>query len=150
MKKITLKVLQEITNGKLYNARDHVDEEISAIVSDSRKVVDDCVFLCIKGERVDGHDFAQDVIYNGAMAVISEKKLPNLDGTYLLVDSVLEATQAIAEYYRKSLDIKVVGVTGSVGKTSTKEFIAAVLSKKYRVHKTKGSRKNHKHPAYNG
>ena len=142
MKKITLKVLQEVTKGKLYGSRERIDEEISAIVHDSRKVVEDCVFLCIKGERSDGHDFAQDVIYNGALAVISEKKLPDLKGTYLLVDSVLEAAQAIAEYYRKSLDIKVVGVTGSVGKTTTKEFISTVLSKKYRVHKTKGNLNN--------
>ena len=142
MKNITLRTLQDITRGKLYNARNNMDDEVTAIIHDSRKVIDDCVFLCIKGERVDGHSFAQQVIDDGAMAVISEKKLPGLKGTYLLVDSVLEATQRIAEFYRKTLDIKVVGITGSVGKTSTKEFIAAVLSKRYRVHKTKGNFNN--------
>ncbi|MBQ9031721.1 MAG: UDP-N-acetylmuramoyl-tripeptide--D-alanyl-D-alanine ligase [Parasporobacterium sp.] len=142
MKNMTLRIMQEVTGGKLYNARDVMDEEVSAIISDSRKVSDNSVFLCIKGEHTDGHRFAQQVIDNGALAVISERRLPELTGPYLLVESVLQATQQIAEYYRRVTGVKVVGVTGSVGKTSTKEFIAAVLSKKYRVHKTKGNFNN--------
>jgi len=142
MKNITLKSIQEVTGGKLHNAGSSVDTEISAIVHDSRKITDDCIFLCIKGERTDGHNFAQQAVDAGARAVICERKPQNFRGTYLLVDSVLEATQRIAEYYRRSLGVKVVGITGSVGKTSTKEFIAAVLSKKYRVHKTKGNFNN--------
>ena len=142
MKNITLKSLQEVTRGKLYNARGNLDREVSAIIHDSRKVIDNSVFLCIEGEKVDGHDFAQQVLDDGAMAVISQKKLPGLRGTYLLVDSVLEATQAIAEYYRRQMGIQVVGITGSVGKTSTKEFTASVLSRKYRVYKTKGNFNN--------
>lgn len=142
MKNITLKTLQEVTRGKLYNAQGKMDEEVTSIISDSRKVSDDCVFLCIKGEKTDGHNFAQQVMEDGALAVISEKKLPGFQGAYLLVDSVLKATQEIAGFYRRTLGIPVVGVTGSVGKTSTKEFIAAVLSRKYRVHKTKGNLNN--------
>ena len=89
----------------MYNARGNLDREVSAIIHDSRKVIDNSVFLCIEGEKVDGHDFAQQVLDDGAMAVISQKKLPGLRGTYLLVDSVLEATQAIAEYYRRQMGI---------------------------------------------
>ncbi len=141
MKNITLRTIQEVTKGRLFGGKDVMDIEISGIVSDSRKVRDDCLFLCIKGEKFDGHDFAQKVIHDGALAVLSEKKL-DITGPYILVDSVLEATQAIAEYYRRSLNIKVVAVTGSVGKTSTKEFIAGILKKRFRVHKTKGNFNN--------
>ena len=142
MKNITLKIIQSVTGGQLYNAKGVMDVEVSAIVQDSRKIVDNCVFLCIKGEKVDGHSYAKQVLENGALCVICERNMPELTGPYLVVESVLKATQAIAEYYRKGLDIKVVGVTGSVGKTSTKEFISAVLSKRYKVHKTKGNYNN--------
>ena len=142
MKNVTLRQLQKVTMGRLFHAAGVMDVEISAIVSDSRKVRDDCLFICIKGAKADGHDFAQTVIENGALAVVSEKELPGFEGPYLLVDSTFEATKAIAEYYREQLDVVFVGVTGSVGKTSTKEFIAEVLSKRYRVHKTQGNLNN--------
>ena len=141
MKNITLKTMQEATGGVLYNAKGVTEKEVSAIVQDSRKIVDNCVFLCIKGQRSDGHDFARQVLEDGALAVISEKKL-DVSGPYLLVPSVLKATQDIAAYYRRVLGVQVVGITGSVGKTSTKEFVSAVLSKRYQVHKTKGNYNN--------
>lgn len=70
------------------------------------------------------------------MAVLSEEKLENPVGPYILVDSTLLAMKKIAANYRRKLDIKVVGITGSVGKTSTKEMIASVLAQKYNVLKT--------------
>ncbi|MCF0229877.1 MAG: UDP-N-acetylmuramoyl-tripeptide--D-alanyl-D-alanine ligase [Parasporobacterium sp.] len=142
MKNITLKTIQNVTGGKLCNVKSIPSTEVSAFISDSRKIIDNSVFLCIKGEKADGHSFAQQAIDDGALAVICEKDLPELTGPYILVDSVLKATQAIAGFYRKSKDIKVVGITGSVGKTSTKEFISAILSRKYKVHKTKGNFNN--------
>mgnify|MGYP000685782832 CR=1 FL=1 len=142
MKNLTMQNIAEITGGKLMNIRFDTGAEISSIVSDSRKVINDSLFICIEGEKADGHAFARQAINEGAAGVLAEKTLNNLKGPYILVDSVLEATQRLAEYYRRSLKIKVVGVTGSVGKTSTKEFIAAVLRKKYRVHKTKGNLNN--------
>ena len=142
MKNVTLRQLQKVTMGRLFHAAGVMDVEISAIVSDSRKVRDDCLFICIKGAKADGHDFAQTVIENGALAVVSEKELPGFEGPYLLVDSTFEATKAIAQYYREQLDVVFIGVTGSVGKTSTKEFIAEVLSRRYRVHKTQGNLNN--------
>jgi len=142
MKNITLRKLQSVTNGRLFNAGQYLDVEISAIVADSRKVKDGCLFICIEGEKVDGHNYAKIVVENGALAVLAEKKLEDFDYPYLLVDSTFEATKAIAEFYRKNLDAKFIGVTGSVGKTSTKEFIADVLCKKYRVQKTQGNLNN--------
>ena len=85
-----------------------------------------------------GTSFIPDVFAKGAAAVLSEQQLEDPAGPYILVESTTKALRDLAEYYRKSLDIKVVGITGSVGKTSTKEMIASVLSEKYRVLKTEG------------
>ncbi len=142
MKNLTITKIQEITGGKLYNARYDTGREISAVVSDSRKVTEGCLFLCIKGEHVDGHDFARQAIADGASFVLAEKRISNLNAAYVVVPDMLTATQALAQYYRKSLDIKIVGVTGSVGKTSTKEFIASVLKKRYYTKKTRGNYNN--------
>lgn len=142
MKNLTLRKLAAVTHGRLFNADEVQDVEITSIITDSRKVRDDCLFICIKGERADGHDFAAFAVENGALAAVSERELPGFPGAYLLVDSTFEATKEIAEYYRSNLDAVFVGVTGSVGKTSTKEFIAAVLGKRYRVHKTQGNLNN--------
>ncbi len=142
MKNLTITRIQEITGGKLYNARYDTGREISAVVSDSRKVTEGCLFLCIKGLHVDGHDFARQAVADGASFVLAEKRISNLNAAYVVVPDVLAATQALAQYYRKSLDIKVVGVTGSVGKTSTKEFIASVLKKVYYTKKTRGNYNN--------
>lgn len=142
MKDFTLKALQEVTSGKLINAESIKSVEIKKVVSDSRKVVEGTLFLCIKGENVDGHNFAKQAIQNGALAVVAEKEIPGFFGPCLLVNSVATATQMMAEYRRSLLNIPFIGITGSVGKTSTKEFIASVLSSKYKVHKTEGNLNN--------
>ena len=94
----------------------------------SRLVEEGYLFIPIRGARVDGHDFIPAVFEKGALAVLSERRLEHPAGPYILVDSTEEAMKQIAAFYRRSLDIKVVGITGSVGKTSTKEMIASVLS----------------------
>ena len=91
---------------------------------------------------MDAHKFIPAVFKQGALCVISEQELEAPAGAYIQVDSSLQAIKDIAEFYRKQLDIKVVGITGSVGKTSTKEMIASVLSEKYRVLKTLGNFNN--------
>ena len=115
---------------------------ITGAVTDSRKVEEGFLFIPIKGERVDGHDFIPSVFEKGALAVLSEHELKNPAGPYILVESSTEAMKKLAAFYRKGLDIKVVGITGSVGKTSTKEMIASVLSQKYEVLKTAGNFNN--------
>lgn len=127
-----------VPDGPAYPA----DEEISSIVTDSRKAGPGSVFAAIVGERVDGHSFIPQVFSQGAACVITEKELPDAAGCWIKVNSTLTALKGIAEYYRCYLGIPVVGVTGSVGKTSTKEMIAAVLAQKYCVHKTKGNFNN--------
>ncbi len=118
------------------------DLEVAGVVSDSRQVQKDYLFLAIKGERVDGHDFIPAVMEAGAAAAVCEVAPSEKCGPYILVGSVLQALQDMAAYYRRQLSIPVVGITGSVGKTSTKEFVASVLSRKYNVLKTEGNFNN--------
>ena len=91
---------------------------------------------------MDGHDFIPQVMENGALCALSEKELGNVPYSYILVSSCEQALKDLAEYYRLALNIKVVGITGSVGKTSTKEMIASVLEQKYSVLKTEGNFNN--------
>lgn len=127
-------------------------QEVDSVVLDSRKVTLGGVFVATVGERVDGHRFIPEVFAKGVSLVITEKTpeqvqqetgaLADAWGSYVLVQDSLQALKDIAEYYRSKLTIPVVGITGSVGKTSTKEFIAGVLSEKYNVLKTEGNYNN--------
>ena len=91
---------------------------------------------------MDGHDFIPAVFEKGALAVLSERELSEPKGPYILVDSTEDAMKKIAAFYRRALSVKVVGITGSVGKTSTKEMVASVLAQKYNVLKTEGNLNN--------
>ena len=116
--------------------------EITGAVIDSRQVEPGYLYIPIRGERVDGHRFIPDVFAKGALAVLSEEPLDNPAGPYIQVASSEQALKDIAEFYRSTLSIKIIGITGSVGKTSTKEMISAVLSQKYNVLKTEGNVNN--------
>ena len=91
---------------------------------------------------MDGHTFIPQVMEKGALCAVSEQDLGDAGYPYIRVSSCEQALKDIAEHYRRSLDIKVVGISGSVGKTSTKEMIASVLSQKYSVLKTEGNFNN--------
>lgn len=141
MKNLTLSSIAAAIKGELFCDASVINTEINGAVIDSRKVEKDYLFFAVKGQRVDGHDFIGHVYEKGALAVVSEKKL-NMGKPYILVKSSLEALKLLAKYYRSTLEIPIIGITGSVGKTSTKEFIASVLSEKYRVLKTEGNFNN--------
>ena len=117
-------------------------KEASCVVIDSRKIEAGGVFIAAKGERADGHSFISQVADKGALGVVCERTPENCSIPYILVEDSFKALRDIGEYYRKQLDVKVVGITGSVGKTSTKEVIASVLAQKYRVLKTQGNFNN--------
>lgn len=138
MKPITLKEIAAACDGQLFG-----DEniEVTSIVTDSRQVKAGSMFAAIKGERADGHNFINLCIEEGAVCALCEKE-PATECTYILVPSTLTALKQIAEYYRTKFNIPVIGITGSVGKTSTKEMIASVLSQKFNVHKTQGNYNN--------
>ena len=147
MRNMTLRNIAEAVGGTLCTEGMPADisaasTEASGVVLDSRKVEKGYVFIATRGERVDGHSFIDSVFDAGAMGVICERAPENPKGAYILVQDSFQALKDVAEYYRQQLDIKVVGITGSVGKTSTKEFVAGVLAKGYRVLKTQGNFNN--------
>lgn len=142
MKNMTLKEIAVACGGIYYGDDESYYKEVSSVVIDSRKVEKDCLFIAIRGTRVDGHMFIPQTIRDGALCALSEKRIENASYPYILVTSCEQALKDIAEHYRKSLNLKVVGVTGSVGKTSTKEMIASVLGEKYDVLKTAGNFNN--------
>lgn len=142
MENMTLANIEKACHGTYIGEEAVKGEKVSGVVIDSRQVQKDYLFVAIQGEKVDGHKFIPDVFAKGAKAVLSEKRLENPAGPYILVESCTQALKSLAEFYRKSLDIKVVGITGSVGKTSTKEMIASVLGEKYAVLKTEGNFNN--------
>lgn len=114
---------------------------------DTRKVEKDDVFLAIKGANFNGNDFALKALELGAsIVIVDEIKFAiediNTNGTIIKVKNTRQALLDLAKFYRKKLGLKVIGVTGSTGKTSTKDLIAALLSDKYKVFKTKGNFNN--------
>ncbi len=142
MKNMTLSEITTACGGTYMGNSELLSKEVSGVAIDSRKIKTDYLFIPIKGARVDGHDFIPTVIDAGALCTLSEKELPNATFSYILVDSCPQALKDLAEHYRSSLDVKVIGITGSVGKTSTKEMVASVLSQKYNVLKTQGNYNN--------
>lgn len=122
---ITLTVAQvcEILGGSLLETQGN--EVITSVVVDSREVTAGSLFVAIKGERVDGHDFANEVINLGAVAVLSEREL---DVPCIVVSNTVEALGKLGKYVRDQLSCTVIAITGSSGKTSTKDLLASVLS----------------------
>lgn len=142
MPNMTLKNIAKACDGVYIGDAKLQEKTVCGVVIDSRLVEQDYLFIPIKGERVDGHDFIPQVFEKGACCVLSERERKEPEGAYILVDSTEDALKKIAAFYRKNLSIKVVGISGSVGKTSTKEMIASVLAQKYQIHKTAGNFNN--------
>lgn len=142
MKYMTITNIASSCNGTLYNCDNILDLPVTGITIDSRNISKDFLFVPMVGARVDGHDYISQVMEMGALCTLSEKVLDNIDTPYILVESCSQALKDMAKFYRKKLDVKVVGITGSVGKTSTKEMVASILSQKYNVLKTAGNYNN--------
>lgn len=142
MKKITVGQAAEACKGVLKGSAEDAQLVIKNIFTDSRKVGEGSLFAAIKGERADGHDFINPCFEKGAVCAISEKEMDTGGKPYILVKSTLQALKDIAAFYRGLFDIPFIGVTGSVGKTSTKEMLSSVLSQRFRVHKTQGNFNN--------
>lgn len=113
------------------------------ITTDTRKLESGSIFFALKGENFDANTFAQSAIDEGCLYAIVDNELVCNESNILLVDNVLETLQQLANYHRKQLNIPVIGITGSNGKTTNKELIYAVLSKKYNTYATKGNLNNH-------
>ncbi len=142
MKNMTLANIAKAANGQLIGGEGRENLEITGAELDSRKIKEGNLFFATPGERVDGHKFIADVFEKGAYAAVCEKLPENPAGPCILVESSFQALEDIAAFYRRQIDCRVVAITGSVGKTSTKEVVASVLSEKYNVLKTEGNLNN--------
>ncbi|MDY7395408.1 UDP-N-acetylmuramoyl-tripeptide--D-alanyl-D-alanine ligase [Aureibaculum sp. 2210JD6-5] len=113
------------------------------VSTDTRKIEKDCLFFALKGDNFNGNKFAKDAIKKGASYAIIDEAIYQTNNNCILVNDVLETLQKLATFHRKELNIPIIGLTGSNGKTTTKELINAVLSKKYKTTATRGNLNNH-------
>ncbi len=138
--KLTVEQIAQATGGKIL--QQHQDSFASFGI-DSRKIAKGGLFFAMKGENTDGHLFLQDAFRNGAAGAMVERVgepfMAAPQKTLILVDDTMKAIQDLAAFVRNQSPSKYVGITGSSGKTSTKEFTAALLSKKYDVYKSEGN-----------
>lgn len=115
----------------------------TGICTDTRNILNGCLFVALKGERFDANEMVNEALQNGAAHVLTSNTSFKNDNRCTVVPDTLVALQNLATYHRQQLHIPVIGITGTNGKTTTKELTAAVLSKKYRVLATKGNLNNH-------
>lgn len=144
MIKRTLKQISEMISAS-NDVSTFADTLITGVCIDSRKIEPGNLFIPFKGEHSDGHKFVEDSIKKGAAAALWQRDVPNPPThlPILMVDDCLVALQELARQYRKELAIKVVGITGSNGKTTTKDMTAALLATTFKVQKTEGNYNNH-------
>lgn len=136
---MNLSKLAEITNGKIYNNK---NINIKNIKIDSNQITESDLFIAIIGQSKDGHDYIESAIKNGASAVITSKEIPN-QIPYIKVADTTIALGQIASYIKEVSHTKLIAITGSTGKTTTKELIYSLLKNKYSVLKTDKNQNNH-------
>ncbi|MFA6939456.1 MAG: UDP-N-acetylmuramoyl-tripeptide--D-alanyl-D-alanine ligase [Clostridiaceae bacterium] len=145
MEKISIEDILKAIDGKLI--KEGKSSNFSEVFIDSRKKVREGIFFGLKGEKVNGSKFAAMASENGASLIIIDEMTVDIEkvkdsASVIIVKDTKEALKNLAKYYRACLNIKVVGITGSNGKTSTKDLASAVLSSKYKVLKTEGNFNN--------
>ncbi|MGH1287865.1 UDP-N-acetylmuramoyl-tripeptide--D-alanyl-D-alanine ligase [Bacillus toyonensis] len=140
----TLKQVEQMINGTGL-AEQYEGMTIQGVSIDTRKIEKGNLYVPIQGERFDGHAFVDKAVKNGAVATLWMKDVANPPENLpvIFVEDTLLALQMLAKNYRDQLDIKVIGVTGSNGKTSTKDIVTSLLATKFKVQKTEGNFNNH-------
>ncbi|MCF6464865.1 UDP-N-acetylmuramoyl-tripeptide--D-alanyl-D-alanine ligase [Clostridium sp. Cult2] len=138
-----LKEVEEMVNG-FGLIEKYEGDYIEGVSTDSRTIEKGQLFIPLTGENFNGHDFIEQAIEKGAVASFWDKNepLPQLDFPFILIEDTLTALHQLAKEYRKQLNVKVIGITGSNGKTTTKDIIASILNTKYKTKKTKGNLNN--------
>ena len=116
-----------------------LSEKVDGISTDSRDIKEGDLYLAISGEKVDGHSFLEEVFAKGASTALVNKSIDNFKGKLIKVDDPVYAIGKIAKTWRDQFQIPVIGITGSNGKTSTKELLKYILSAKYDIHATEGN-----------
>ncbi len=144
MEKTTLNQILSAVNGQVLYGGEYLEREISAVDTDSRNITPDSLFVPLVGDRFDGHSYLETALSAGALATLTDRSLARYhEGhCYILVEDTERALGKLAKWYLSRFDIPVIAVTGSVGKTTTKDMISAVLSTKYHVLKTEGNYNN--------
>jgi UDP-N-acetylmuramoyl-tripeptide--D-alanyl-D-alanine ligase len=127
------------------NINDLYDKFLIArtVSTDSRRITEGCLFFALRGDRFNANAFADEALQKGAGFVVIDDPQYRTSERHILVDDVLTALQELAKYHRAQLKIPVVGLTGSNGKTTSKELLNTVLSQKYRTFATQGNLNNH-------
>ncbi|MDR5591704.1 UDP-N-acetylmuramoyl-tripeptide--D-alanyl-D-alanine ligase [Christiangramia sp. SM2212] len=116
----------------------------AGVDTDTRNIRKDSMFFALKGEKFNGNQFAESALEKGARyAVVDDKKFAKNKENYIVVKNVLQTLQKLAEFHRKYLDIPILAITGSNGKTTTKELVNSVLSRRFKTIATKGNLNNH-------
>tara|TARA_B100001564_G_scaffold358989_1_gene379212 strand:+ start:1141 stop:2397 length:1257 start_codon:yes stop_codon:yes gene_type:complete len=113
------------------------------ICIDSRQAKSNSIFFSIRGEKFNGNKFAEEALKKGCEYAIVDEEINKKNEKIILVDNCLKTLQQLASFHREKLNIPIIGITGSNGKTTSKELIYSVLSKKYKTHATKGNLNNH-------
>ena len=140
MKCMLIEEVVNAVNGSLKNYFD-LKIKINGVSTDTRNDLKNRLFIPLKGENFDGHNFIESAFENGAVCCISEREIKT-DKPVIIVKNTGEALKELARYYLGQFDIPVIAITGSVGKTTTKDMIASVLSEKFKTVKTEGNLNN--------
>lgn len=141
MRGVSVSEAARLTGGTLLGSGD-CNAELLSVTIDSRQVSAGALFAALKGERVDGHDFIGKAFELGAACCMAERVPEGAFGLVILVPDVRQALKKLAEAYRRRFDIPIIGVSGSVGKTTAKEIVASVLGERYKVLKTEKNLNN--------
>ena len=144
MEPMTIREIMDAVGGKLLGEFGDINRMVGRVETDSRTIHAGSLFVPLVGERFDGHAYINAALEGGAAGCFTQRERESyLPGKfYIKVDSTQRALRDLAKYYKKKFPIPVVALTGSVGKTTTKDMVAAVLGEKYRVLKTEGNLNN--------
>ncbi len=138
MEALTIKEIALAVGGRILWGDERV--KVEEVFTNSKSITLGSLFVPIVGERVDGHDFIKDALAAGAASCLSGKEIEKIEGkACILVEDTLKALQTLGTYYRNKFPVPIVGITGSVGKTTTKEMVAAAFGTARRVLKTEGN-----------
>ncbi len=138
--RLTADKVAEICGGTIYSVGCDHKVLFETVCTDSREADNTSMFVAIRGERVDGHSYISNVVKAGCRCVIAERVPLDVKGVaVIIVQDSIRAIRDIAEYVKAQVNVKTVAVTGSVGKTTTKEFLSAVLDRKFNLYKTEGN-----------
>ena len=119
-------------------------QKTKGVVTDTRLSVKNCFYIALKGINFDGNNFAKEAIEKGAFyALVNKKSVVKDNDRFIYVDDTLQTLQKLANYHRSIIDTKIIAITGSNGKTTTKELLSEILSKEFKIFATKGNLNNH-------